>query len=164
LRIPFLVLSLSNSPTEELEIPDLRTVSGKPDTPPSLEFLQVINDALVRQDWYKELQLSRSSKRLQFVGRFAANLNVDQVARDIETALSIETLRQTSHSWREFLDLLVATVERMGILVFRSAIVRHSTNKKLLVKEFRGFVLSDELASVIFINDEDAKATFRLDV
>jgi Zn-dependent peptidase ImmA (M78 family) len=164
LRIPFLLLFLSEFPTERLEIPDLRTVSGIPESPPSLEFLEVINDALVRQDWYRELQRSNSSKRLPFVGSFATNLNVDEVSKDIQAAMSMETLRRASHSWRDFLDRLIATVEQMGILVFRSAIVRHSTNKKLLVKEFRGFVLSDELAPLIFINDEDAKAaqTFTL--
>src|SRR5690242_7381959 len=50
LRIPFLVLFLRKEPEIDLEIPDLRTVSGKPDRPPSADFMQVINDALVRQD------------------------------------------------------------------------------------------------------------------
>ena len=42
LRIPLVVFFLSHQPNIELEIPDLRTVSGTPDAPPSNEFMQVI--------------------------------------------------------------------------------------------------------------------------
>jgi len=41
LRFPLLLFFLSAPPKLELEIPDLRTVSGRPDTPPSAEFMQV---------------------------------------------------------------------------------------------------------------------------
>ena len=164
LRIPFLVLFLSQEPVLELEIPDLRTVSGTPDVPPSGEFMQVINDALVRQDWYRELQAGKAARPLQFVNSFSNNWNVKAVATDIARALGIDQLRQEATSWKDFLEQLITRTEDLGVLVFRSAIVGNATNKKLFVREFRGFVLSDALAPVIFINDDDAKAaqTFTL--
>jgi Zn-dependent peptidase ImmA (M78 family) len=164
LRIPFLVLFLSTPPSLELEIPDLRTVSGRPEVAPSLEFMQVINDALVRQDWYRELQRNRAARTLPFVGSFASYLDVNAVARDITNKLAIDQMRAEARSWQDFLDKFISRAESLGVLVFRSAIVGHATNKRLLVKEFRGFVLSDPLAPIIFINDDDAKAaqTFTL--
>ena len=165
LRIPFLVFFLSEVPDIELEIPDLRTVSGQPeDTPPSSEFMQVINDALVRQDWYRDSEANRDAAPLSFVGRFANRRIVREVADDIAGALAIAELRPQVHSWKEFLDQLITRCEELGVLVFRSAVVGHATNRRLLVKEFRGFVLSDVLAPIVFINDDDAKAaqTFTL--
>ena len=164
LRIPLLVFFLSKAPDLELEIPDLRTASGTPDASPSTEFMQVINDALVRQDWYRELEESRAARPRQFVGTFSRNWNVNAVATEIAKALGIEQLRREARSWKEFLEELISRTEHLGILVFRSAVVGNATNRKLSVKEFRGFVLSDALAPVIFINDDDAKAaqTFTL--
>jgi Zn-dependent peptidase ImmA (M78 family) len=61
-------------------------------------------------------------------------------------------------SWKEYFTHAIGTAEAAGILIFRSAVVRHATNRPLSVKEFRGFVLSDRYAPVIFINDNDARA------
>jgi Zn-dependent peptidase ImmA (M78 family) len=43
-------------------------------------------------------------------------------------------------------------------MVMRSGIVRGNTRRKLSVNEFRGFVISNELAPLIFINGRDSKA------
>lgn len=163
LRIPYLLLFLAQRPSMELEIPDLRTVSGEPEKTPSNEFVQVVNDALVKQDWYRELQ-QRISARLPFVGKYANYPNADLVAQDIRTTLALEQVRSTATSWKEFLNEFIANSEALGIFVFRSALVGHDTRKKLSVREFRGFVLSDEWAPMVFINDDDAKAaqTFTL--
>ncbi len=164
LRIPFLVLFLSQLPDIELQIPDLRTVSGQSENPPSTDFMQVINDALVKQDWYREIKQRYSARKLPFVGKYGANSDINAVARDIRATLSLEQARMTAHSWKAFLDQFIANAEALGIFIFRSAVVGHATNKKLSVKEFRGFVLSDDLAPMVFINDDDAKAaqTFTL--
>ena len=164
LRIPFLVLFLSEKPSIELEIPDLRTMSGQAEVPPSTEFLQVINDTLLKQDWYRELRQEQRIGDLPFVGKFAMRPDVAAVANDISKSLSLRALREAAHSWKEFLDLFISNTESVGIMVFRSSLVGHATKRKLTVKEFRGFVLNDPLAPAIFINDEDAKAaqTFTL--
>lgn len=158
LRIPFLLLFLSEVPELNLEIPDLRTVSEKPATPPSIDFVQVINDCMVRQDWYREIQQSNDAKPLPFVGSFRTHRDIAAVAHDIRTMLAVGPRQQKANTWNELLKELITAAEVLGVLVFRSAVVGHANNKKLSVKEFRGFVLSDAFAPIVFINGDDAKA------
>jgi Zn-dependent peptidase ImmA (M78 family) len=158
LGIPFLVLFLSKTPDLTVDIPDLRTVAGMPVQNASPDFLHVINDALVRQDWYRDLRRSKGEKPFPFVGSYSLRSDIRDVAAEISNTIGIPAIRQSSHSWREFLNNFVDATERLGVPVFRSALVRHATRKKLQVKEFRGFVLSDPLAPLVFINDDDAKA------
>jgi transcriptional regulator with XRE-family HTH domain len=158
LRIPLLMLFLSAPPDIELHIPDLRTVSGSPPNHPSLEFVEVINDVLLRQDWYRQNQVDNGAAPLGFVGRYNVSTPVEVVAADIRRSLGVtKELRQQCASWKEFLRYLIEEAEQSGILVFRSAIVRHATKRRLSAQEFRGFVVSDHYAPVVFVNDDDAR-------
>jgi Zn-dependent peptidase ImmA (M78 family) len=159
LRLPYLVLFLSEPPEMDVPIPDLRTVSGSTPNKLSIDFAEVINDILVRQDWYRELQINAGSKELPFVGRFDQHSPVSEIAADIRNTigLSSEFRRQCANN-DALLRGLIESVEENGILVFRSALVRHATKRKLKVQEFRGFVVTDHYAPAIFINDADARA------
>ncbi len=53
--IPLGYLYLSEPPVEKLPLPDFRKVSGSPE-PPSPAFIDVLYDALRKQDWYREYQ------------------------------------------------------------------------------------------------------------
>src|SRR5690606_22584480 len=57
LYIPFGYLFLSEPPEEQASIPDLRTVRSERSELLSLEFRDALNDALVKQNWYRELLL-----------------------------------------------------------------------------------------------------------
>ena len=48
--------------------------------------------------------------------------------------------------------------ERIGVLVVCNGVVGNNTSRILDVEEFRGFVLPDSYAPLIFINNVDAKA------
>lgn len=158
LKVPFLVLFLSDPPDMNVPLPDLRTVSGTPVHNPSPGFFEVINSAFVKQDWYRNSEISRGANPLPFVGRFRTRDNFSLIAEDIRNVCQVSRFQRAASNWKEFLDLMIARAESVGILVFRSAVVGHDTHRTLAVREFRGFVLSDILAPVIFINDDDAKA------
>jgi Zn-dependent peptidase ImmA (M78 family)/transcriptional regulator with XRE-family HTH domain len=158
LRVPFGFLFLSEPPPEKTPIPDLRTVVEGRAAKLSPDFLELLNDVLVKQEWYREYLEEREAEKLPFVGKFSIADGVVRVSADLSSFLSIEQSRRASYTWDEFLRQLSRAAEAQGILVMRSGIVRGNTRRKLSVNEFRGFVISDELAPLVFINGRDSKA------
>jgi hypothetical protein len=160
LQIPYLVLFLADPPQPDpVPIPDLRTRSGKPVVEPSREFIRVINDALMRQDWFREHKLRLGKQKLALVGRFTTKDSVADVAANMRLVLGVNTdFRQQCRSWEQFLRKLMKKVESAGILGMRSGVVGHSTHKRLDAEEFQGFAISDPFAPLVFVNDTDARA------
>ena len=140
-------------------IPDLRTVSGERLTHPSLDFREVLNDTTARQEWVRDERIDDGQTPLPFVGSYAIKDDPKKVAANMRRVLGLtKEDRSQCNDYEAFVKHLVASAEAIGVLVMRSAVVRHATNRVLLVKEFRGFALGDAFAPVIFVNDSDAKA------
>lgn len=157
--IPFGYLFLSSPPTSHSALPDLRTVEGLPNSNPSPEFEEVLNDALRKQEWYKSYLEEEGAETLQFIGRFSVNTPLEIVANDIHNTLAIsQEARPQSANWEDFLQTLMRKAEQVGVLVLRNSVVGNNTHRHLRVEEFRGFVISDELAPLIFLNGSDAKS------
>jgi Zn-dependent peptidase ImmA (M78 family)/DNA-binding XRE family transcriptional regulator len=158
LSIPFGYLYLSSPPKENILLPDFRTLPSASAAEPSAEFLDLLNDVLLKQQWYREYLQEEGGRALTFVGRFTTRDGIDQVANDIRMRLRIdEDLRRGCASRDEFMVEFVKRVEGSGILVMRSRTVGNS-HRALSVSEFRGFAISDEIAPLVFINAQDAKA------
>ena len=165
LNIPFGYLYLSEPPVEDLPLPDFRTIAGAPPLKPSPEFLDVLDDALRKQQWCHEHLASQEYEPIKFIGKFSPDSSIDEVAADIRDTLGIDNdLRERVRSWEQFLTELIRSAESQGVLVLRSSVVGSNTHRKLNVSEFRGFTITDPLAPLIFINSRDAKAaqTFTL--
>ena len=159
LNIPFGYLFLSAPPLEKLPLPDLRTVSGIPTHAPSPELSDLLDDVLRKQQWYREYQESEGAQSISFIGRFTTDDSPQIIAKDIKETLNIDDdMRQDSQNWEQFLREFIRRSESVGILVMRSGIVKSNTHRKLDVQEFRGFAISDDLAPLVFINAQDAKA------
>lgn len=165
LRIPFAYLYLSTPPREALPIPDLRILPHGDYQRPSAEFLDILNSAKRKQDWYREFLQYQSTQPLSFVGSFTTKDDPKELAAEMRRTLSVDDdLQSSSNSWSEFLTRLVRATEEVRILVFRSGIVGNNTHRKLDVEEFRGFALNDPIAPAVFVNARDAIAarTFTL--
>lgn len=158
LQLPFGYFFLPAPPAEDLPLPDFRRLGR--DYRPSPEFIQLLNDVLVRQDWYRDhlKDLGRPSK-LRFVGAFNVQDKVSDVAADIRNTLKItRELRTTVSSWSEYLSTLVRSAEEAGVLVMRSSVVGNSTNLSLNTREVQGFAIADSMAPLVFVNSGDFKA------
>ena len=160
LGISYAMLFMPTVPPPDIPvIPDLRTVNGQRITQLSLDFREVLNDATARQEWVRDERMDDGGKPLPFVGKFSIVDDPKDVADDMLRVLQLtKEDRSQCHDYEAFIKHLVAKAEAVGVLIMRSAVVRHATNRPLAVKEFRGFALTDAFAPAIFVNDADAKA------
>lgn len=159
LNVPFGYLFLAQPPSEELPLPDLRTVSPDASEHPSPDFLETLEDALRKQDWYREYLQNKGAEPLPFVAKYKLEEPVSAVASDLRTSLRIDDrMRAEAGNWEQFLTEFVRRAEEAGVLVLRSGIVGNNTHRPLDVDEFRGFAISDVLAPLVFINSKDAKS------
>jgi Zn-dependent peptidase ImmA (M78 family) len=158
LNIPFGYLFLSTPPEEPLPLPDFRAIRGEPVSEPSADLLDVLNDVLARQIWYREFQIEEGAEPIWFVGRFSESSEIQEVADSISATLRVNDSRSESPSLEEFLRRLVSAAEAVGVLVMRSGIVSGNTHRPLRIAEFRGFAISDKFAPIVFVNGADATA------
>jgi len=155
---PFGYLYLETPPEEKLPVPDFRTVAGKDLLRPSPDLLDVLGDALRRQDWFRDYLVAYGEELLSFVGSVKLNDSTDEVAARIRRGIHLDTeMRSDARNWEEALRLQVEGMEESGVLVMRSGIVGNNTHRQLSVDEFRGFALSDPYAPLVFINSRDSK-------
>lgn len=156
-HIPFGFLFLKEPPSDELPLPDLRTLGGAAPARPSPELVDAVKDVLWKHGWYLDYLKEHEFGPLPFVGRFTSQSPVKEVVADMRKTLHVaENAARPTHE--EFLRTLIAAAESVGILVMRSGIVGTNTHRKLDVGEFRGFAISNPLAPVVFINSADAPA------
>ena len=159
LRVPFGYLFLKEPPEAPLPIPDLRTVGSRVSPELGQNFRDLLNDVLLKQEWFREYQIENGNGKVDFIGCCSLNDDPARVAEDIARTLKVTaTVREEAGNWEQYLSMLVQRVESVGILLMRSGIVGSNTSRKLSVEEFRGFAISDEYAPLIFINAADAPA------
>lgn len=156
-KVPFGTLFLDTPPKlYKPEVPDLRQKSNA--EPLSELFYEVLKDIKNKQEWYTEFLQEHGAEELNFVGKFKdANLKEYRlVANDIRSTLNIANIKRNSTNRDNYLKLLIERCEDAGILVFKNGVVKNASKKVLDVNEFRGFVIIDKFAPVIFLNGRDA--------
>ena len=160
LHIPFGYLFLSEPPIEASPVSNFLTTGSQAQRKPSPEFLDLFNDALAKQEWFREYKETEGTESLPFVGRFSLEATTEMVPRNAAGAVSYH-MHQTidadgaasrSANREELLRELTRNAERSGIMVMRSSVVGNNVHRPLNPSEFRGFALPDEIAPLIFLN------------
>jgi len=157
---PFGFLLLDEPPVETVPIADFRTVRDQPaGTGLTANLLDVIYACERRQEWYRENQLLEGEEPLAFVGTASVGDGVEHAAEQLRAVLDWTAEHRTdSPTPDSMLTALRERAESAGVLVMVSGIVGSNTHRKLDPQEFRGFVLADSLAPLVFVNGADAKA------
>lgn len=158
LNIPFTYLFLPEPPTEAVPLPDLRTTGGAAPLQPSPGLLWIVNDALAKQEWYRDYLAETGAGTVPYIGSFSQDADPMEIAESIRLAFAIDDeLRAKATGWDNFLTLLVRQSEANGVIVLRSGIVGNNTRRTLSASEFRGFAIVDEIAPLVFVNSRDFK-------
>lgn len=156
---PFGFLFLQEPPEDKLPIPHFRTVDDRRVHRPSVDLLESIRIMQRRQAWMREFLLEQGEAPLPFVGSVQVSERPVVIARRIREVLGfVEEWARVHSNWSNALRALHEAVESAGILVVVNGIVGNNTHRKLDPDEFRGFVLVDDYAPLVFINGVDGKA------
>lgn len=156
---PLGFLFLPEPPEERLPIPDFRTVADRGVRRPSPHLLDTIYAVQLRQEWMRGFLVEQGEPPLAFVGSRTVGDDPGEVAREVRNTLGLQARwSRTLATWEEALRHLIQKIEDVGVLVMVNGVVENNTHRPLDVEEFRGFVICDTHAPVIFINGRDAKA------
>ncbi|WFN33465.1 XRE family transcriptional regulator [Methanogenium sp. S4BF] len=157
--IPYGLLFADNPPEEKIPIADYRTQGSAGIRRPSPELLETIDDAKLKQEWYREYLIAEEFPPLGFIGKYDTNAEPEFIAQEIKRVLGVDdTEYYACKDWEQAFSYLINHAEDEGITVLVNSTLKNNTHRPLDVEEFRGFVLSDSYAPLIFINGKDAKA------
>jgi Zn-dependent peptidase ImmA (M78 family) len=158
-RTPFGYLFLSTPPEEPLPVPDFRTVGDSPVLRPSPNLIDTVQTMQRRQAWMRDNLIEQGQSEIPFIGSLDRRVRVEATAERIRKALRLSEDWASEHrTWEDALRALRNTAEDVGILVAVSSVVGLNTHRPLDPEEFRGFVLCDAYAPLIFVNGADAKS------
>ncbi|MXZ83079.1 MAG: ImmA/IrrE family metallo-endopeptidase [Synechococcus sp. SB0666_bin_14] len=158
-RTPFGFLFLPEPPEMPLPFADFRRVENQRRQGVSPELMDTIHLMRRRQAWLREEQMEAGVAPLACVG--SAKLADDPAAtgRHMRQVLGLKDgWTGLASTWTAAVGKLRSTIEGVGIMAVINGIVGNNTGRKLDMKEFRGFALSDPYAPLIFVNGDDAKS------
>ena len=156
---PFGYFFLPEPPKESIPIPDLRMVGNQYMGRPSPDLLDTIYTMQRRQAWLREMLIECEAEPLEFVGSARLTDDPEAVGREMRRIIGLEDgWGAKVRTWQEAVGVLRRAIEKLNIMAIINGIVGNNTHRKLDVEEFRGFVLSDEYAPLIFVNGTDAKS------
>ncbi|MDR3668169.1 MAG: ImmA/IrrE family metallo-endopeptidase [Ignavibacteriaceae bacterium] len=153
---PFGYFFLHDIPIETLPVPTFRTLGDKPLYTPSPELLDTIQAMQRRQNWMRDYLLDEKEEPLRFVGSANTSDDIKIVVKNIKETLGLnDEWTSESINWEDSVRILRGAIDNIGVLLVNNGIVGNNTSRKLNVDEFRGFVLIDEYAPLIFVNNSD---------
>lgn len=156
---PFGAFFLPAPPDEKLPVPDFRTMRDTRPRRPSAALLETIYQMQRRQEWMREYLLEEGVDPLPFIGTVTMESSPLAAAESIRRTLGMEDGWAELHpTWSNALLGLRRAVEETGVLVVINGVLGNNTHQSLDPEEFRGFVLCDRHAPLIFINGADFKS------
>jgi len=158
--LPFGYFFLSKPPKVKLALPLYRSkkeVGSEKKISPQL--YDTIRSMQRRQIWLSDYLKDNGVKALPFVATAKITDDPVHVANLIYKALSLKHDWAASlPNWSSALNSLRSAICESGIVYVGNGVVDNNTHRTLRVDEFRGFVLVDPYAPLIFVNHADCLA------
>ncbi|WP_114604368.1 ImmA/IrrE family metallo-endopeptidase [Staphylococcus sp. EZ-P03] len=152
INVPVGALLLNEKMTEPKERLDFRVLQSKMEESKSEELKATIQEMRMKQAFLKE----EIEYELPYIHLFKAQTDVLQVAHEIRKILDVPK-DYMGQAKPDAFNYFREKINRIGVFVFLNGKVKDNTHRPLNIKEFRGFVLSDKQAPIIFINQTDTK-------
>ena len=119
------------------------------------EMSEELRDTIIEMESKQAFLREYIESPLDFIGSCSIDDDVLFVASKIRTKLQIDKEFQANILKTNMLKFLKEKINNIGVFVFFNGIVGENTHRSLDLAEFRGFVLTDDKAPIIFINQKD---------
>lgn len=158
INVPFGYLLLKEPPEDDLLKTNYRTINNAVMNKPSRDLVDTINDMEQKMLWMREYRIAIGADPLPFIGKFEHSVNKPhEIVKEIRTILDIPTDWYKKYpDYNSAFNFLKARLEDAGVLVMKNGVVINNTHRPLDINEFRAFLLFDEFAPLIFINNKDS--------
>lgn len=154
-NIPFGYFFLNEIPDKLYPIPHFRT-QNQHTFRPSQELIDTVETLQKRQQWARDLLIDLRGEKLSFTDTITINTDIEIAVSKIYTLLNLSSnWAKNLPTWTDALSILINRIEQAGIFVVLNGIVNNNTKRKLDLNEFRGFVLYDDFAPFVFLNNND---------
>lgn len=153
---PFALFYFPEPPQDYSVLKDFRRLPEDESEAFTPELAFMIRQAQSRREWMSEFLRSAGAPPLDFIGSAQVGDDHYELAARIRQKLSISPEEARRAPTRDdALRLWISRAEEIGIFVSR---IGKRQGQVMSLKEARGFVLSDQYAPFIFLNDHDAKS------
>ena len=157
---PLGYLLLKEPPADKLPISHFRTQADETPVRPSPDLIETVHTMQLRQAWMREFLVDQGQEGLDFIGSVSSpGIGPVELAAEMRSTIGLNEDWAAKYStWTDSLAALRQAMEDRGVLVVFNGVVGNNTRRRLDPAEFRGFVLVDEYAPLVFVNNADAKS------
>lgn len=156
-KLPFPFLFLESVPSENRFSAQFRTIKNKKNDFLSHNLKDVILDMEYKKNWLSEYRQSNGFTKLNFPELLKNKNNEKEIIQVVRNFLELQKEWYKNYSdATEIFAYLKKKIESKGPVILCSGIVGSNTRRTLNLDEFRGFVLTDDYAPLIFINALDS--------
>ncbi len=159
IHIPFGTFFLQKPPKEDKSTIEFRTLNNRNNTNYSLNLEDTYKKMRSIQDWMTDFKKDESEESVEFIGSLTIDTDYSQAAQKVRETLELNEDWNTKFSSPERLfSKIQALLQNNGILFMKNKFVGVDTHhgRKLDVNEFRAFALTNTIAPLIFINQNDS--------
>ncbi len=153
LSIPVGLLMLDKPIEKKLNIINFRTINSEYIASQSRELQDTIDEMRSKQDFLRE----EIETELDYISKFSISDNYLEVVNYIRGIFGIEKDYYLKVSRDNILKFFREKINQIGVFVFFNGKYKDNTHRTLNLNEFRGFVLIDKKAPIIFLNQKDTK-------
>jgi len=156
LKVPLGYMFLDRPPKTNLIESEFRTIENK-----IPEISKDLQDTLYsmgrKRDWLSEYRKEKGWEKLLPEGFDISNKDITTACLRAKKFVDLDEYWYKEHrDASSAFKYLREKLEDKGIIVMQSGVVGSNNRRKLNVKEFRGFLLYDDFAPLIFINNRDS--------
>lgn len=159
LKIPLGYLFLKEPPEINIMEAEFRSINNQlPNMSKNLQ--DTITAMDMKRNWMSDYRKNLGWDKLLIIEKFNQQKN-GTISHDAFLAKELLGLKEdwytTVKGYGMAYNFLKNKMEDKGILVMQNGVVGNNTRRKLEINEFRAFMLYDDIAPIIFINNNDSQ-------